>query len=151
MVEIVRRVEAAQAVLDLYENASFGWGKRDCLTMIAAAAWRLGHKEKPPLYTTKAGALRALAKQGAADTEALLDARFPRIAVASAVASDVLLLPPNEPGPLAALALHLGSGRMLFAAPRSIVEEGEEPAEGLTFTQGAAEYALAAWRIPVNG
>lgn len=113
--EIERRATAAQATLDRFKGRPLRLGVNDCVRMAAFHLRKLGYAVKLPpsgSYRTVKSALRALEARGYPDlATALDDLGLERIAPASAMVGDILMMPAEHP--LGALAIALGNGRVV--------------------------------------
>ena len=141
--ELVRRVEIAQATFDRFKDRAFDWGSADC---VQAAAWHLramGHTvllSKGGRYRTAIGAARALRRAGYDSLSAALDAmHFERIAPAAAWTGDLLALPGHDER-IEAIGVALGNGRIGGWHPDALGYAALQP-----------ETYLAAWRVPLIG
>lgn len=112
---MVARVAAAQWTLNRFRDRALKYGTRDCVRMTAMHIRKLGHRVKlPPAdsYRSPASGLRRLRTLGYDSIADALDALgFARIAPASAIVGDVLMLPGDDR--LGALAVALGNGRAI--------------------------------------
>lgn len=112
---MVRRRDAAQAILDRALGRLYKPATLDCGKLVGLHLRKLGHKLELPkvgAYSTPAGALRWLKKRGFDSLEARLDGLgLPRIAPASMLVADVLALPSTDA--LAALTIYLGQGQFI--------------------------------------
>ncbi|MFT4076841.1 MAG: hypothetical protein QM647_15050 [Asticcacaulis sp.] len=134
--DLIYRTACAEQTVAQYIDARFEWGRYDCARMTAAHVKRMGHKASLAMfghYKSLAGAKRALTRAGFDSLEAVLDARFARIAPASAWVGDIIALPGDTDMP--ALAVRLTNGRVICLA-----------GEGFVIAE-PVEY-VAAWRIP---
>jgi hypothetical protein len=112
---LVRRRDAAQALLDAWTKRPMRLGRSDCARMTASHLRRLGWRVKLPAsgsYASVRSARREIAKLGHADLAGVLDGMgLPRIAPAAAIIGDVLLL--ESADGLGCLTVSLGNGRVL--------------------------------------
>lgn len=110
---LVRRRDAAQATLDRFKDRPLKLGRDDCVRMIAFHLRKLGYSVKLPpsgAYGTIRGALKELKARGFDNLGAAIDALgLERIAPASAIVGDILMLPSADG--LGALHIALGNGR----------------------------------------
>lgn len=122
---IIRRVEAAQAVVDKYDGRKLEWGVVDCIRPVAMVLRELGHKaplSKAGRYSSLKGAIKALENSGFGSLEGAMDAiGLPRIGYASALPGDIFALPGADSA-WVALAVYLGNGRVLGFGDRDGVE-----------------------------
>ncbi|CAM3282703.1 MULTISPECIES: DUF6950 family protein [Sphingomonas] len=111
----ILRANAAQATLDQWKARPMRLGTSDCVRMTASHLRRLGHKVKLPAsgsYRSVRSALKALDERGYSSLADALDAMgLERIAPASAIVGDVLMLPAEDK--LGALVVALGNGRVV--------------------------------------
>lgn len=142
MIEMIARVEAAQATLEAVKARPFKLGTNDCARMTASHLRRMGRRVKLPpsgSYGTARGALKALKDRGFANlVEAMDSFGFERIAPAAALPGDVLAIP--SASPIGCLVVALSNGRVCGF---------HEDVEGGCVLQ-PIEY-VAAWRVPANG
>lgn len=135
---IVRRRDAAQAMLDAWSKRPLRLGRSDCARMAASHLRKLGHRVKLPpsgSYASVRGARRELARLGHKDLAAALDAQdLVRIAPAEAIIGDLLLLASADG--LGSITIALGNGRAL--GYHDHVDGGAAVLQPLEF--------LAAWR-----
>lgn len=139
--ELISRMEAAQATFDKFYGKPFAWGHRDCCHLVAFTLSKLGHGDplaKVKHYSTLLGAQKAMKRAGVSSIAAYLDTLYERIAPASALAADIIALPSLVPG-MDALGIAIGEGRVL-AFP-----------EGLGCAFGPHDECVAAWRVPPVG
>lgn len=112
---MVRRVAAAQATLDKWSKRPMKLGTSDCVRMAADHLRRLGYKVKLPpsgSYRTINSALKALKARGFDTLAEALDAMgLERIAPASALVGDIVMMPAVDR--LGALAIALNNGRVV--------------------------------------
>lgn len=113
---MVARVSAAQAAVDRFNGQAFAWRTADCARLAAFTLQRLGYKPgfaRFGHYSTATGAVRALRRNGFADTPDWLDSihGLTRVAPAMALPGDILAMP-GEDG-LTSLAVALGGDRLL--------------------------------------
>lgn len=112
---MVRRVAAAQATLDKWSKRPMKLGTSDCVRMAADHLRRLGYKVKLPpsgSYRTINSALKALKARGFDTLAEALDAMgMERIAPASALVGDIVMMPAVDR--LGALAIALSNGRVV--------------------------------------
>ena len=110
---LIRRVAAAQKTLDKWSVRPMKLGTSDCVRMAADHLRRLGYKVKLPpsgSYRTVNSALKALKARGYETLSEALDAMgLERIAPASAIVGDILMLPAVDR--LGALVVCMGNGR----------------------------------------
>lgn len=118
---LAERADALTRVLIKYRDKPFDWAGANCIRLARAMAVEMGHEVPPvPLFRSPLGAKRALAKQGAATVEELLDKWFPRLsAPAFAMMGDLVSLPADPESAegrmgLSAIGLVDGQGH-LFA------------------------------------
>ncbi|UYY60100.1 DUF6950 family protein [Sphingomonas sp. S2-65] len=136
---MVRKRDAAQAILDAWRNRPLRLGTNDCVRMIAAHLRKLGRKVKLPpsgSYRTVASATKALKAAGFASVGEALDALgLERIAPAAAVAGDIIQMPAVDS--LGAFAIALGNGRVV--AYHEAIGGGVQVLQPLEY--------VAAWRV----
>lgn len=112
---LVRRRDAAQAILDRALGRPHKWSTLDCGKMAGLHLRKLGHTLELPkvgAYSTPAGAVKWLRTRGFESLEQRLDALgLPRIAPAHALVGDILALESIDA--LAALVIVLGQGQYL--------------------------------------
>ena len=139
MIEMVRRRQAAQAVVDRFLGQPLCFGKSDCIRLGAKALRGMGRPSplaKAGSYASALGAARALKRAGFEDLVAAVDSLgLERIAPAAALPADLVMLPAPAPF-LGALTMAVGNGRVLGW------HEDVETAEILQ----PLEY-VAAWRL----
>ena len=120
--ELIKRRDAAQALLDKWQGESFRMGERDCVRMMAEHVRRMGHSVKLPpegSYRTALGAVRKLRELGHASLADAIDSLgLERIAPASALTGDLIELrgetdDGDEAKSLTALTVAMGNGRVL--------------------------------------
>lgn len=143
--ELILRQEAAQAVVDRFDQKPIQFGERDCIQMAGLAVRKMGYRN--PLkgarpYRGDVGAFRALAvalervggpKGGHLGD--LLDAMgFDRIPPAHALPADLAGYPADGMWPMA-LGVAVGNGRAIAYAPDGFARVGDMAA------------AVAAWRV----
>lgn len=136
--QLIVRMEAAQATFNKFYGKAFQWGKRDCVHLCSYALQELGYDD--PLaeikhYNTLLGARKAMKRAGVSSFEEYLDRLFERIAPAMALPSDIIALPSDVDG-MSALGIAIGEGRVL-AYP-----------EGMGCAFGPHDECTAAWRVP---
>lgn len=133
--DLLRRDEALKKTLAKFKGAPFDWGKADCISMARSHLVAMGHKRVPklPKYRDAAGAASALKETGFDTLEALLDSLLPRIAPASMLPGDLVLLE-GEP-PFDCVTICLGRKVLGF-------HQDAEGAEVLKVNQ-----FKAAWRV----
>lgn len=143
---IALRGSATQAVVDHFRARPFDWAGASCIHLAQAQALALGHAVPPvPKFRTAAGALRALKKQGAESTAALLDQWFERHpAPAFARMGDLVLLAAEDDAGereerLAAIGIADGLGNIFSW-------HAANPA-GLSQIKWAHAAIVAAWRL----
>ena len=136
---LIRRRDAAQVTLDRYLDKPFRWGEFDCGRMVAHHLRQFGIPAglgKAGRYTTAIGARRALQRLGVGSIAEQLDRLgLARIAPAAALIGDLIAMPSE--GPLDALAIAVGNGRVLGF---------HELTPGATVLQPLR--VLDAWRVP---
>lgn len=112
---MIRRVAAAQATLDRFKDRPLKLGQNDCVRLVAFHLRKLGYRIKLPpagAYGTVKSALKQLQARGFADLAAAVDGLgLERIAPASAVVGDVILLPGDSA--LGSLNISVGNGRTI--------------------------------------
>ncbi|BCI70015.1 hypothetical protein SPKIRA_08450 [Sphingomonas paucimobilis] len=130
----IRRTNAAQATLDQWKARPMRLGTSDCVRMTASHLRRLGHKVKLPAsgsYRSVRSALKALDERGYSSLADALDAMgLERIAPASAIVGDVLMLPAEDK--LGALVVALGNGRVVGYHEEAIGAAVLQPLEYVT-------------------
>lgn len=134
--DLLYRTACAELTLAQFITMPFAWGRHDCARMTAAHVRRMGHAVSLAMfggYTSLNGARRALKRAGYDSLEAVLDARFDRIAPASAWVGDIVAMEGKDG--LAALAVRLSNGRILCTHNGG-------------FAIAHPKVMLAAWRIP---
>jgi hypothetical protein len=136
---LVRKRDAAQAILDAWSKRPLRLGTSDCVRMIAAHLRLLGHKVKLPAsgsYRTLNSATKALKAAGFKSVAEALDSMaLERIAPAAAVAGDILQLPAVDS--LGAFGIVLGNGRAM----------GYPDADGRGVQVVQPLEYVAAWRV----
>jgi hypothetical protein len=140
------RGAVTESVLELVRDQPFDWAGANCIRLARAQAAAMGHDVPPvPNFKTATGALRALKKQGANSTAALLDQWFERHpAPAFARVGDLVLLAGEvEPGKanetLGAIGIADGRGNIFAWHP-------DKP-EGLAVIKWAHGNIIAAWKV----
>ncbi|MCH7863261.1 MAG: hypothetical protein IH998_16750 [Proteobacteria bacterium] len=130
----IRRTNAAQATLDHWKTRPMQLGTSDCVRMTASHLRRLGHKVKLPAsgsYRSVRSALKALNERGYSSLADALDAMgLERIAPASAIVGDILMLPAEDK--LGALVVALGNGRVVGYHEEAIGAAVLQPIEYVT-------------------
>lgn len=141
MIEMIARVEAAQATLEAVKARPFKLGTNDCARMTAAHLRRMGRRVKLPpsgSYASPKGALKALKERGFSNLiEAMDSFGFERIPPAAALPGDVLAIPSESP--IGCLMVALSNGRACGFC--------EDATGGCVFQP--IEY-VAAWRVPFS-
>ncbi len=141
---LVRRRDAAQAVVDRLSGRNLVWGRFDCGRSIVAPVLKaMGHH--CPLarfgeYRNEFGARRALARNGFASMEDFLD-QVPllRIGHASLLPADFIGL--QAEGDWLGIGVHLGNGRAFTFSP--------DPVSGVPIGHVVQPLKIAAaWRVP---
>lgn len=134
---LIRRRDAAQAVLDRFADNPHAWGSYDCGQMLLTQLRGVDHTVKLAgvgTYKTMIGAKRALRRLGYPSLTAYMDAHYPRIPPAFAIVGDVIALP--SVGPLDAIGICLGNGRAIAYHESAVGAVVVQPIE-----------MLAAWRV----
>src|SRR5579871_3279802 len=116
--ELVRRRDAAEASLRMWETLKWRMGSADCVRMMAHHLRMLGYKVKLPAagsYRTVKTALIKMEEMGHANlAEAIDSLGLPRIAPAAAIVGDLVQLPgEDENDRLGAITIAMGNGRVL--------------------------------------
>ncbi|EQB05223.1 DUF6950 family protein [Sphingobium indicum] len=95
---LVQRAAATTATMAKYRSQAFDWRARaTCIHMARFHLRRLGHTPPPiPDFRSALGARKALEKTGFADLPALLDSLLERIAPASVLVGDIVILRGDE-------------------------------------------------------
>lgn len=142
MLNLIRRVEIAQAAVDRFQLKPLVYGQADCWRLFAFVMAEAGWPEPVPglRYSSARGAAAAMRRHGHADLGAAIDARttLRRVPVAMHLPADIVLMPSDDE--MGALGVAVGAERAL-----AFVADGVEPAPfGLA---GSIEVALACWRL----
>jgi hypothetical protein len=92
--DLLRRQAAIDKTVKKYRGRPFDWSTRDCVSMLRSHLVAMGHRKVPklPKYSDARGALRALRDAGFEDVPALLDSLLPRIAPATALPGDIIVV-----------------------------------------------------------
>ena len=115
MTELIKRVQAVEAMASEWSGVRFAWGKKDCARLAAAHIKAMGHKVslvKFGTYGSELGAFKALKRGGFDSLEDLVDGRFVRIAPAYVRVGDLVGLQSGDDR-WPALSIALGHGRVL--------------------------------------
>ena len=131
------RVIATDKVVAKFRARPFDWSKRaTCIHLARAQARALGHRPPSiPDIRSAIGARRALAQLGHETLSGLLDAMFPRIAPASALPGDLVVVPGEEG--FESIGIAAGGAILMYHAD----------ADGLVPVKEALGSVTGAWRL----
>lgn len=139
-ITLTKRTKVAQMAVDKYKEKPFSFrDNRDCGKMAIFVTNKLGvgpfKISTFGKYTTAAGALKAIKKQGYDNLIDLMDQNFPVIAPAAALPCDIVAIP-SEDDAIGALGISLGNGMVLAY---------HEEHSGAVV--GSLEQSIKAWRV----
>lgn len=111
--KLIIRAGATNKTRAKYKAQDFEWGKKDCIHMARSHLIRFGHRPpRLPKYNSALTAVRALKRAGYNDLIELFDSFLPRIAPASALIGDIILMDDGGAGPLDAITISVGENVM---------------------------------------
>lgn len=138
---LIRRVEIAQAAIDRFQLQPLVYGEADCWRLLTFVMAEAGWPDPVEglKYTSVRGAAAAMRKRGHKDLAAAVDARTPfkRIPLAAHLVGDLVWMPADHE--MGALGVAVGGNRALAF----VAEEGEAPF-GLA---GSIADFLICWRL----
>jgi hypothetical protein len=144
--QLIKRIEAAQATIDRFLNKEFEWGSNDCAHLAAFAIRSLGHPD--PLanvatYATRRNAIKAMRKAGITSFgEHLESLGYEPIAPALAMPGDLVGLPAEEEDVAkgwVTLGVAVGQNRFLAFSEGKCI---------LGAVLGTELVGTTAWRVP---